>query len=104
MLAGGEDDERVHLEAQLEDGAGRRGAGDAGELTGFVGDDFGKEIQVRNDVSFSETVFGQFDEEVLAGVSIEIVAGFLIRESPEFFCDESSIGAAADGVVPAGGV
>ena len=61
MLAVGQDDERIHFEAQIDLRSGGRSAAEVGEFASLVGDNLGKEVQVRDEITFAESMLPELD-------------------------------------------
>ena len=78
MRAGVEEDERVHLEAQLDGRAGLGGARIERHRAVVGHGDLAEPVDVRGKIAPAEAVFGGFDQEAVVAVLLPVVAIGLI--------------------------
>jgi hypothetical protein len=78
MLAGIEHDEGIDFKAEFDELACLGVIGNETQMAFFVGYDFAEQVEVGDEVLFSESPFGEFDEEAIAAVAVPVVAGLLI--------------------------
>ena len=101
VRAGVEEDERVHLEAQLDGRAGLGGARIERHRAVIRHRDLAEPVDVGGKIAPAEAVFRGFDQEAVVAVLLPIVAISLIAASPPFRGDRRLGGVAAHRVMPA---
>lgn len=104
MMAGRQDDQEVHLGAEIEVVAGLGVIRNEGETSVVVGRQLAEEVNVGDEVAGVEAVLGQLNEEVVAGVAVPGVAGGLVVFGPPFLFNVCRGIVSAEGVVPAEGI
>ncbi len=101
MEAGIQDDERVHLRAQIDECSGAELSLMEGHLTRFIDGDFAEEVHVHREVAFAEIVFSELRDEAVVRVAIPVVARLLIGPFAVFRLDDLRVGTAGERIVPA---
>ena len=104
MVTGREDDEQVHLGAEVDEVAGASVVGDEAERAGLGGGELAEEVDVGDEVAGVKAVFRELDKEVVSGVAVPVVAGGLVVFCAPLLLDVRGGVVAAEGIVPAKGI